>query len=456
MKRFAWLGAVLTASAVLLGTSVVSCGADDEGAPVVDVPMSDAATSSDATVIVDGGPARSFRLASGGVQLLVSGPELGFQITPADLATDTDVVEVHQEYYGVPWSAFAAGSPPPAEWNAKIMQVAQAAAATGKPIFLSVSMLNGSRDSLAATTTIDNGKVGSTDHWAARCYDPATASDAADIKRAYLAYVDYMLKAFSPTYLNIAVEVNLFFETCPTAAKGVRDLANAAYDEAKARDPSVIAFPSIQIDHLYGYSDACVGGADGGTARDACFAANFAQIDGLERDRFAMSSYPALGAFAKVSDIPADWFARGPAKKGEEGLIAETGWSSSSLVAERADGTCDTVFTNTEADELAYLDFVLQSAEREHLDVVNWWSDRDLVVSTFMSDCPCTFDKTWCSVLGVFRGPDPGPDASVDTQFLGEVLAKAFGTMGLRNYDGTQKPNVYARWQSALSRPLAP
>ncbi len=456
MKRFAWFGAVLAASAGLLGSSVVSCGADDASAPVGNVPGSDASPSSDAAVIVDGGPTRSFRLASGGVQLLVTGPEVGFQITPVDLATDTDVVEVHQEYYGIPWSAFAAGTPPPAEWSAKILQIAQAAAATGKPIFLSITMLNGLRDSLAATTTVDNGKLGSTDHWAARCYDLATASDAADMRRAYLAYVDFMVKTFAPTYLNLAVEVNLFFENCPTAAKGVIDLANAAYDEAKAREPSVIAFPSIQIDHLYGYSDACVGGADGGTARDACFAENYAQIDGLERDRFAMSSYPSLGAFAKVSDIPADWFARGPAKKGEKALIAETGWNSSSLVAELDNGTCDTVFTSSEADELAYLDFVLQSAESQHIDVVNWWSDRDLVVSTFMSDCPCTFDKTWCAVLGVFRGPAPAPDASVDTQFFGEVLAKAFGTMGLRSYDGTQKPNVYARWQSALSRPLVP
>ncbi|HEX7663861.1 MAG TPA: hypothetical protein VF407_05100, partial [Polyangiaceae bacterium] len=452
MKRFAWLGTILGASATVLATSLFACGSDDANGSSSPVPADDASTSSDATVVVDGGPARSFKLASGGVQLLVTGPEIGFQITPANLATDTDVVEVHQEYYGVPWSAFAAGSTVPPEWNQKMQELAQAAIATGKPMFLSITMLNGSRDSLAAETTIDNGSVGSTDHWAAHCYDFSTAADAADMKKAYLAYVEYMVGVFKPAYLNIAVEVNLFFENCPTAAAGVVDLANAAYDTAKAREPSVVAFPLIQIDHLYGYSDACVGGADGGTgARDACFAANYAQIDGLKRDRFAMSSYPALGPFTKASDIPADWFSRGPAKKGEKALVAETGWNSSNIVAQVKNVGCYTIFTDTEADELAYLDFVLKSAEGQGIDVVNWWSDRDLVVSTFMTDCPCTFDNTWCAVLNQFRGPDPGADASVDTQFFGEVLAKAFGNMGLRNYDGTQKPNVYARWQSALS-----
>ncbi|MEO7112998.1 MAG: hypothetical protein ABI183_21345, partial [Polyangiaceae bacterium] len=138
----------------------------------------------------------------------------------------------------------------------------------------------------------------------------------------------------------------------------------------------------------------------------------------------------------------------------ETALIAETGWSSTNLVAELPNATCDTVFNDSEADEEAYLDFVLKSAESQHIDLVNWWSDRDLVVSSFMTDCPCTFDPTWCAVLGVFRGPDAGPDAG-NAAFFGEVLAKAFGTMGLRNYDGTQKATVYGRWQADLGRPLA-
>jgi hypothetical protein len=457
MKPRGIFGSLVAATcAATLSFVPIACGSasDDSSSAESDSSTTDASTNVDSSIgTVDAGAARSFRLASGGVQLLVSGPDLGFQITAADLATDVDVIEIHQEYYGVPWDAFSTGSAPPAAWVSDMQSIAATAKAMNRPIFLSISMLNGERDSLAAETAVVNGSVQSTDHWAARCYDFSSAADAASMKAAYLAYVDYMVGLFAPAYLNVAVEVNLFFENCPSAAAGVIDVANAAYDEAKSKKSDVIAFPSIQIDHLYGYATSCAGGDAGTADREACFEANYAAISPLKRDRFAMSSYPPLNAFKSPSEVPADWFSRGASKNGETALIAETGWNSSNLVA-NLDGTCLTVLTNTEADEEAYLDFVLNSAESQKIDVVNWWSDRDLVVSSYMTDCPCTFDPTWCAVLGEFRGPDAGADAGT-TAFIGEVLSKAFGTMGLRNYDGTEKPTVYGRWQAALARPLA-
>jgi hypothetical protein len=456
MKRRIALGSLLVATcAALFSVVPVACSSsDDANAPGAGDASADGTTSSnDSAVSLDAGAPRSFHLASGGVQLVITGPELGLQITPADLATDVDIIEVHQEYYGVPWDAFAAGTPPPVEWTTKMSDLAATAKATNKPIFLSMTMLNGGRDSLAAKTTIDGqGHVQSTDHWATHCYDFATAPDAADMKKAYLAYVDYMIATFGPAYLNFAVEVNLFFENCPAATAGLVDLANAAYAEAKSKKSDVVAFPSIQIDHLYGYTAACAGGDAGTADRETCFEANFAAISPLKRDRFAMSTYP-YGQFKSATDLPADWFSRGPAKNSEVPLIAETGWLSTPLVASYQ-GTCDTLFTFAESDEEAYLDFVLRSADTQKIDVVNWWSDRDLVVSSYMTDCPCTFDATWCAVLDAFRGPDGGPDAG-SAAFFGELASKVFGTMGLRNYDGTEKPTVYGRWQVELARPLA-
>jgi hypothetical protein len=200
----------------------------------------------------DAGPSRSFLLASGGVQFLVDGG-LGLLITPANLAQDVDVIEVHQEFYGVPWDAFLAGTDPPAEWINAMTGIAQSVAASGKKTFLSVTMLNGARNSLAAKTTIVNGTVQSTDNWAAPCYDFDSAPDGAAMKEAYLAYVGWMIDQFSPLYLNIAVEVNLFFDNCLGSAAGVIDVSNAAYALAKAKNPDLVTFPSIQIDHLYGY-----------------------------------------------------------------------------------------------------------------------------------------------------------------------------------------------------------
>jgi hypothetical protein len=35
-------------------------------------------------------------------------------------------------------------------------------------------------------------------------------------------------------------------------------------------------------------------------------------------------------------------------------------------------------------------------------------------------------------------------------------LMKAFGTMGVRLYDGTPKAELYSLWNAALGRPLLP
>jgi hypothetical protein len=329
--------------------------------------------------------------------------------------------------------------------------IAQSAKATGKPVFLSVTMLNGSRDHLAARAVVQNGQLEQQDDWSASCYDFATAPDAAQKRAAYLAYVAWMIDEFSPKWLNLAVEVNLFFEKCPAAVAGLIGVANAAYDAAKAKRPDLVVFPSIQIDHLYGYStDSC----PDPTKRSSCFDSAYAQIAPLKRDRFAMSTYPMISAIGAPSSLPADWFTRGSSRGAERPLVAETGYDSTPLTVHPRGAACDTLFTNTEADEATYLGKVLDQAQSSGMDLVNWWSDRDLVTAQLMTDCPCSFDATWCAVLDIFRGP--ATDSGPDTQLLGELGLKAFGTMGLRGYDGTAKAGPMALWQAARARRIAP
>ena len=425
-------------------------GADSSISPQ-DAGASAASNVPDASGAADAGPSRSFALASGGVQLLVSGSALGLQITPANLADDDDVLEVHQEFYGIPWDAFEAGNPPPPEWVTVMDSIASSAKATGKPVFLSVTMINGARNQLAAKTVIDSGQVKSQDGWSTPCYDFHSAPDASAVEQGYLNYVAWMIDEFSPRWLNVAVEVNLFFEKCPAAVDGLVAASNAAYDAAKAKRADLVVFPSFQIDHLYGYStDSCPSTSQ----RSTCFDAAYAQIAPLKRDRFAMSTYPMLGQFQTPNDLPVDWFTRGAARGSERPLVAETGWNSSPIVVQSRGGTCASVIAGTETDEAAYLGRVLDAAQTGNIELVNWWSDRDLVVAPLMTDCPCTFDMTWCAVLDIFRGP--ATDSGPDTQEQGELGLKAFGVMGLRTYDGTVKPDVVARWTAARATPWRP
>jgi len=432
-----------------------ACGGGSHGSTVVadggpDATFDDAASSEGGPA--EGGTTRPYSLATGGVQILVSGPTTGLQITPADVTTDADVIDLHQEYYGVPWSQFAAGQQPPGAWIAQMNAIEHYAATSGKRVFLSVSMLDGARKTLAPQAVEQDGSLAAPRPYPTACFDFASDPNGPAMKQAYLAYVTWMIDEFHPAYLDVAIEANLFFESCPSAAAGVVDVSNAAYATAKALAPATPVFPSFQIEHLYGYSGPC---AAAGTSQAQCFDQAYTQIAGMKRDRFAMSTFPTVpGVIDTPSQLPGDWFTRGASRGGERAVISETGWSSSSVVAQTSGGTCTTVEPSTEAEEAAYLAIVLQAARAAPMDLVDWWSDEDVVVSQLMTDCPCTFDPTWCAVLAAFSGAPV--DAGFDSYYYGQITLKAFGTMGLRDYTGNPKPATFPVWQAALQTPLTP
>ena len=411
---------------------LASCG-DDQHA----TPDASADASADACPTC-----RSFALASGGVQIVLGSQPI-FQITQANVADDADVIAVHQDFFGIPWDEFEASNPPPPEWVA-LMDLIQSHVA-GHEVFLSLAPVEGtSREYLADKTVIVNGQVTTQSNWSARCYDFRSMADGASKEQAYLRYVDYMVRKFHPHWINVGVEMNLF-GPCGSAWAGLTDVVNAAYDTAKNVDASAVVFPSFQIDFLYGFT-----GCPTGMTQQQCYDANYAQLAGIKRDRFGISTYPYLiDAIKTVPNLPADWFSRGGDRGGERTVVAETGWLSTNA-AGQLNGQCITALTATEADQAAYLDRLLNDAQAHHMDLVTWWSDRDLEVAQLMTNCPCTFDAQWCQLVTAFRstgGTDPM------AQFLGEMTLKIFGTLGLRSYDGTPHAATLARWQQAKALP---
>src|SRR5262249_21738182 len=148
-------------------------------------------------------------------------------------------------------------------------------------------------------------------------------------------------------------------------------------------------------------------------------------------------------------NLPPDWFTRGGDRGGERTVVAETGWLSTNAVGVLS-GQCFTALTATEADQAAYLDRLLHDAQAHGMDLVTWWSDRDLVPAQVMTNCPCSFDQMWYAIVAAFRmlgGSDPM------AQFYAEMTLKIFGTMGLRSYDGTPHAATMARWQQARMMP---
>ena len=58
---------------------------------------------------------------------------------------------------------------------------------------------------------------------------------------------------------------------------------------------------------MYGLAPgSCPVGVDAGT----CYDAGYAHLARVKRDRFAVSTYPYLGAIPVLDTLPADWFTR--------------------------------------------------------------------------------------------------------------------------------------------------
>jgi hypothetical protein len=390
----------------------------------------------------DAAPGRSYRLASAGVQAF-PGTDLLYQITPADVATDADVVAVHEEFYGIPWDEFEANQPPPALWVAKMDELASLGPSRNKDVYLALLI---GREWLADKTTIVGGRIQRAARWSARCYDFATAADGAAKRAAYARYVAWMVRKFQPRWVNVAAEVNAFQSSCPGAWPGMVAAERAAYDAAKAARPDAVVFASFQIDALMGYS-----GCPATRTRQQCYDENYAQLAEVKRDRFGVSTYPyLLEPYRRASDLPPDWFTRAASRGGERAIVAETGWITDPDVA-LLGTTCTAALTSDETGAAEYLDLLVAAAEAHGIELVTWWSDRDMMPVQAMTECPCAFDATWCAAEQLVRA-SAGTDPLL--QFTAEARFKMWGTMGLRRFDGTPKPVLMQRWSAARAPPI--
>jgi hypothetical protein len=385
---------------------------------------------------LDGGPTRQVWLSATGVQAFTTNAPGIFQEHPVDLATDVDAVTFFGEFYGVPWVGFSSDGGPPAAWVAKMQEVAASLLALNKPIFLSLTI---GRDGLTNDVVPEDGGFSTRSGWAP-CFDFASDGGGA-MKAGYLGYVQWMMASFRPRWVNVAVEINLYGSNCPAAWPGVADVVAGAYAAAKSVDPGVVAFESFAIEPLYGLSNCSQTPAQ-------CYETNYGQIARLPRDRFGVSAYP----YGDPALLPADYFTRAANRNpqgAERVVIAETGYNSESIVVgDGVDaGSCQALITGSEALETAYLHRVFSDAEAEGFELIDWWSDRNLLPEPLLTGCPCTYSPDWCAIESFFQIYAGG--------IQGDLLFKAFGSMGLRAYDGTPKPQVLDAWQAFQALPLA-
>lgn len=370
---------------------------------------------------------------------------------------ERDLLSVHvDDFWGVPWDQCAgtACTGLPATWVARWQQLASAAQASGKVLYLAISPL-ANRRTLAGSVQADGSILqgwlppGVVD--AQGCYlFSADAAHAAGYATAYANFIRYLVDLVHPAYLSPVVEMNMPFTTCAAQKAAWIDWYTSVHNAIKAAYPALPVFPTFQLEFLYGSAEPAAACATGTSYTD-CFKSRLDEALAIPGDRIAFSSYPDGWVYSSAFNfgVPPDTFAITRQATTRKIWVSETGWNTVPLrnsYAHGASGSCsasyllpDTLSTPAgvrdlanNAAQAAYMSWLLGQAQVQQLEAVIWWLNRDYLDGAVAATCPCTpSGSDTCRLADTFY--------SVGGDFT-EGLLRVFGNMALRNYDGSARP----------------
>lgn len=367
---------------------------------------------------------------------------------------DKDLLSIHaDDFWGVPWVEFRDSLPLPAAWANKWAALASAAQATGKPLYLAVSPL-GNRRTLAPSVDASGNPVANweTSVDANGCYLFATDPDAAGYKTAYVRYVTYLINLLQPTSVSPAIEMNIPFSQCASQKTAWIAWYTGVHNDIRTAFPSLPVFPTFQVEHMYGISDAQAACASG-TPLATCFDLRLSEALAIPGDRIAFSTYPISWKFQAAS-YPTDTYARVKIATTRKIWITETGWAAVKVLQSYkhvAGGNCGldlfpTAFANNSEQE-NYLRWLLAEAQTQGFETVIWWLNRDYLDGGVAATCPCNPAMSdTCQLADTFY---------TAAGVTGETLLRIFGNMALRNYDRTPRP-AHTAWREYFARAFSP
>ena len=406
-------------------------------------------------------PTRPFLMATTAVQMQpfsnppYSNSNANFPFS--EVAADTDMITLWPEYLGIPFDIFALGPTidPNHPWAQAMTQLAAEASAPGKPILLELGFV---RTSVVAWASEVNGELVVQDSWGAVCYNFMSA-EGQTVLDGYVNYVQWMAQTFSPAYLVNFIEANLYYADCGGATpswNALVDAQNRAYDAVKAIDPDLPVLPSLKLETLYVQQ------------LNGFIESQYQAMRALKRDFFGISVYPfgvavpGAGRLATPYDLPLDYLVRVSQRHPDEKplVIAETGWNNASISLGDT-SFCLQNFPHSEESWVRdYMSLVFASAHFGDFEFVNWWSMRDSMSAQAQSICyvrdswpyaACAGDQ-WCTVMNFVKDNTFEGTAAL----FSELVQKAFGSFGMRTYNGQERPVLMQRWRQERSLPLAP
>ncbi len=412
-------------------------------------------------------PTRAFLMGATPFQASYVGTTMAFPDWKFENMGDRDLLSVHvDDFWGVPWDHCNASGCTnlPAAWWAQWQPLA--AKASGKTLYLAVSPL-GDRKTLAPRVQADGSTA---QRWntavdANGCYLFASDPAAAAYRDAYIGYVKTVVDLVGPKYLSPAIEINIPFVSCPAQKTAWIAWYAQVHAALKTAYPSLIVFPTFQMESMYGASDAASRCA-AGTSYTQCFDTRLAEALTIPGDRIAFSTYPLGWKYSAEFnfDIPKDTYTRVRQATARPIWISETGWAAvrvRTAYPHGASGSCGadlltptidvpgvgTLDVANDAAQAAYARWLLDEAQAQKFEAVIWWLERDYLDGAIAATCPCTpADSETCKMADVFY--------SLGGDF-GEFMLRGFGNMALRHRDGTPRAAA-ALWHEWAQRPHRP
>lgn len=361
-------------------------------------------------------------------------PSTGKQsFTAQDIAADATMVTLHYDFFGIPWQEFAEGTTLPQAWVDEMDRHSILVTDLDMPVFLALTPLHGTRDKLAADAS-GTTSLSLNDAFGSSCESISSRADAALIATGYAAYVRYMVDRFQPLYLALSIEINLYEKLCPAVWASMQDLLNDVYDAERAVNPDLAIFHTMKLEDLWQAAEdtePCFG------YLTTCLDANIAKFSTLKNDIYALSTYPLVPTQNNGS-LPKRWFQELADRVSVPLAVAETGYQAATIQVEIDPKTCfDALVTNPGA-QTVWVERLIADANDLDMPFVTWWSNRDLMPTSVSGDCHCTDNaQPWCGFLNPFP------------QTL-RLLYQFFGSMGLRDVDGTPRA-AHAAWAAEVT-----
>lgn len=273
-----------------------------------------------------------------------------------------DIISQHLEE-GVPWPEALSGASFSTNFQ-NLLQDRKNRAVSGKKVLLQLNPMDINRSALAPFRG-NNPNEPLTAPWSTYSFD------SAQVKTAYLNYVNRVADILKPDFIQIGIEVNLLIRNAPSKWASYVNLQCYVYQQLKISRPSTPVFVSVfSVPYFPEWSNDDVGDP---------------QLQGLAdvsscSDMIAFSVHPFMSALLAES-FPENYFDRLFALTNKPIGISESSysaqvWSLNGLT-----------WNGTPQKQKEFVRLMFSAAEKRNAKFVIWYTVRD-------------YDQLWKNALG--------------------------------------------------------